>query len=88
MKVIKQRIYIIILLIFISMLVLIIRLGYVQIVKGTVFLERAYDLWTREIPVDGQRGKIYDRNGKLIVGNTLAPTVAIIPKQVKTKNMP
>lgn len=85
MKVIKQRVYLIVLLIFISMFVLIFRLGYVQIVKGTVFLERAYDLWTREIPVDGQRGKIYDRNGKLIVGNTLAPTVAIIPKQVKDK---
>ncbi len=41
MKVIKQRIYIIILLIFISMLVLIVRLGYVQIVKGTVFLGKS-----------------------------------------------
>jgi stage V sporulation protein D (sporulation-specific penicillin-binding protein) len=35
--------------------------------------------------VSTQRGKIFDCNGKLIVGNTLAPTVSIIPKQVKDK---
>lgn len=85
MKVIRMRIVGMLVLMFIATLVLIMRLGYVQIVKGTALLERAYELWTRDIPVDGQRGNIYDRNGKLIVGNTLAPTVAIIPKQVTDK---
>lgn len=53
--------------------------------KGEVYIERAYDLWTRNIPCSYKRGKILDTNGKLVVGNTLAPSLAIIPKQVKDK---
>ena len=45
----------------------------------------AYDQWTRDIPIEGKRGNIYDRNGKLIVGNSLSPSVAIIKRQVKDK---
>ncbi len=62
-----------------------IRIGYIIILKGDVYVERAYELWMRNIPVSNQRGKIYDRNGELIVGNTISPTIAIIPKQVKNK---
>ena len=47
------------------------------------YYERALELWTRSAPVSGRRGNIYDRNGKLIVGNELAPTIIAIPKQVK-----
>lgn len=70
----------------IAFVIIIVRVGYVQVVKGTTFVERAYDLWTRNIPVSGRRGNIYDRNGKLIVGNTLAPSLSIIPRQVKDKD--
>lgn len=55
------------------------------VVRGDTYIERAYELWTRNIPVSSQRGKIYDCNGKLIVGNTISPSLAIIPKQVKDK---
>lgn len=61
------------------------RIGYIQFVKGETYIERAFELWTRNIPVSAKRGKIYDRNGKLIVGNTIAPTISIIPKQIKDK---
>ena len=71
--------------ILILFIVLLIRLGWIQIFHGTAYIERAYDLWTREITVNARRGNIYDRNGKLIVGNTLSPTISIIPKQVKDK---
>ena len=45
----------------------------------------AYDQWTRDIPIEGKRGNIYDRNEKLIVGNSLSPSVAIIKRQIKDK---
>ena len=69
----------------IGFIVILLRLGYIQFFKGDVFIERAYDLWTRNIPVAAKRGNIYDRNGKLLVGNTLSPTVMIIPSQVEDK---
>lgn len=85
MKIIRKRIFITLYVFLFVFLIIFIRLGYIQIVKGEAYIERAYQLWTRNIPVSTQRGKIYDRNGKLIVGNTLAPSVSIIPKQVKDK---
>ncbi len=46
---------------------------------------QAFLSWSREIPIEGKRGNIYDRNGQLIVGNMLAPSVATINKQVTNK---
>ena len=46
----------------------------------------AYEQWTRDIPIEGKRGKIYDRNGNLIVGNSLSPSVAVIKRQIKDKD--
>lgn len=66
-------------------LVLVFRLGYIQFVEGKQITEKAYDLWSRNIPVEGQRGNIYDRNGKVIVNNVLAPSVALIPRQIENK---
>ena len=85
MKKIRKRITIFIYLVLISFVVVLVRIGYVQIIKGDVYIERAFELWTRSIPVSAKRGRIFDRNGKLIVGNTIAPTISIIPKQVKDK---
>ena len=46
----------------------------------------AYDQWTRDVPIEGKRGDIYDRNGKLIVGNSLSPSIAVIKRQIKDKD--
>src|SRR5690554_2994876 len=85
MKTVRNRIFVLLYVFLILFIVIAFRVGYVQVVKGEVYLERAFELWTRNIPVSTQRGKIFDRNGKLIVGNTLAPSVSIIPKQIKNK---
>ena len=45
-----------------------------------------YDQWTRDVHIEGKRGDIYDRNGKLIVGNSLSPSVAVIKRQIKDKD--
>lgn len=85
MKKINKRIKIGIISITFMFLLLIGRLLYVQIFNNELYINRAYDLWTRNIVVNSRRGNIYDRNGKLIVGNTLAPTISIIPSQIKDK---
>lgn len=86
MKIINKRIKLSILIIFLLFIVLICRLSYIQIFKNEIYINRAYDLWTRNIVVNSRRGNIYDRNKKLIVGNTLAPTVSIIPSQINDKD--
>ncbi len=86
MYVFKKRIFIFYLAIFLGVLSILIRLSYVQIFLGATYYDRALDLWSRSVPVEGRRGNIYDRNGNLIVGNSLAPTVVVIPRQVKNKD--
>lgn len=81
----KKRIFVIYLIILIAFFILAIRLSYVKIIKGEEYLIKAQELWTRCAPVIGARGNIYDRNGKQIVGNSLAPTIVVIPRQIKDK---
>ena len=65
---------------------LVIRLGYVMFFLTNKIAPMAYDQWTRDVPIEGKRGDIYDRNGKLIVGNSLSPSVAVIKRQIKDKD--
>ena len=81
-----KRIIMIYIIVLIGFIFLFIRLSYVKIVKGQDYYNLALDLWTRTAPTKGVRGNIYDRNGNLIVGNYLAPTVVVIPKQIENKD--
>ncbi|WLD95062.1 stage V sporulation protein D [Alkalihalobacillus sp. AL-G] len=59
------------------------RLGYVQFVKGNWLTGLALDSWSRNVPFEPKRGEIFDRNGIPIATNISAPTVYIVPRQVK-----
>lgn len=83
---IKKRILTIYIAILIGFLVIIGRLSYVKVIKAEEYYKKALDLWTRSAPISGIRGNIYDRNGELIVGNKLTPTIIAIPKQIKNLN--
>ncbi len=82
---IKKRILISSIFIYIGFLFIVVRLTYVKVIKAEEYYYKALDLWTRSAPISGIRGNIYDRNGELIVGSTLTPTIICIPKQVKEK---
>lgn len=84
-RLIKKRITIIILVFIISFIALVSRLCFISFKKSDFINQKAYDQWTRQIPINSGRGKILDRNGNLIVGNKLALTVASINRQVKNK---
>lgn len=79
---IKKRIFILNLIIIILFSTLFLRLIYVKSVKNNDYYQKAIELWTRSAPIQGTRGNIYDRNGNLIVGNSLTPTLIAIPKQI------
>ncbi len=83
---IKKRVLFTYFLIIIAFVCLFIRLTFVKVVKSAEYYELALDLWTRNAPIEGRRGNIYDRNGKLIVGSKLTPTIIAIPKQVQNKD--
>ncbi|MBS4189125.1 stage V sporulation protein D [Bacillus sp. FJAT-49705] len=60
-----------------------IRLGYVQFFLGNTLTDGAKELWSRDIPFEPERGEIVDRNGVPLATNISAPTVYVVPRQVK-----
>ncbi len=79
---IQRRLIIVLSMISIYVLGLIVRLGYLQIVGSDELVDKAEALWSRELPIEGQRGLIYDRNHDIVVDNEIAPSVIVIPRQV------
>ncbi|WP_071395432.1 stage V sporulation protein D [Bacillus tuaregi] len=59
------------------------RLGYVQLLLGDGLTEKAKGLWSRNIPFEPNRGEIVDRNGVALATNISAPTVYVVPRQIK-----
>ncbi|WP_419888564.1 stage V sporulation protein D [Neobacillus niacini] len=64
-------------------LIIDVRLGYVQFVLGDKLTGQAKGSWSRNIPFEPKRGEIIDRNGVPLATNISAPTVYVIPRQVK-----
>ena len=64
-------------------LIIDVRLGYVQFVLGDKLTGQAKGLWSRNIPFEPERGEIIDRNGVPLATNISAPTVYVVPRQVK-----
>ncbi|MBP0724810.1 stage V sporulation protein D [Bacillus sp. RG28] len=59
------------------------RLGYVQFIIGDVLSKRAENSWSRDIPFEPKRGEILDRNGVALATNKSAPSIVVVPRQIK-----
>lgn len=68
---------------FILFTAIVVKMGVITFYSANEINKKAYDLWSREIPISTSRGLILDRNGNVIVGNELCYTVCSINKQVE-----
>ncbi|WEG15718.1 stage V sporulation protein D [Alkalihalophilus pseudofirmus] len=59
------------------------RLGYVQFALGDWLTDRAEDSWSRDVPFEAKRGEIKDRNDIVLATNISAPSILVVPRQVK-----
>ena len=66
-------------------LVLIVRIAYIQIAKADEYQEMAYEQQTRDRLITPQRGTIFDRNGVGIAVTENVNAVSVIPAQIKDK---
>ncbi len=62
---------------------LMVRFFYIQVVWSEELNYRALDQWTREIPIVAERGKVVDRNGRILADNNTAYTVFARSNAVK-----
>lgn len=63
--------------------IMVIRLSYVQFITGDRLTSQATDLWSRDIIFEPDRGHILDKNGVILAENVSAPSIVIIPRQIK-----
>lgn len=79
---VKQRLNWLLIFIVICFSILVISLWYLQMIKGEEFKERAVENCIRALVEDAPRGRIYDRQEKLLVTNRPVVVVSIIPAEV------
>ena len=62
------------------------RLTYLMVIRGEYYSDKAQKLHERERPVKAARGKILDRNGKVLADNRAVTTVSVIHSQISDEN--
>lgn len=79
----RKNLIIILALVFVFMLLLCLRLGWIQIVKGDEYSEKAVEQQTRDTPIEAERGVIYDTNGKELAVSTACYTIWVRPTDIR-----
>ena len=82
---IDKRIKILFLVLLFCFLLIILRVFYVQIIDYKKLNKYAKNLWSRDLPVEANRGKILDRNGVVLADNITTTSLVLIPNQIKNK---
>ncbi len=84
-KNINKRIKIMLLLFGFILLMVILKVFYVQVFDYKKLSSLASDLWSRNLPIEASRGKILDRNGVVLADNVTTTSLVLVPNQIKNK---
>lgn len=84
-KKIDERIKITFLVMLILFIFIILRVFYIQVFDYKKLNEYASDLWSRDLPIEANRGLILDRNGVVLADNLTTTSLVLIPNQIKEK---
>lgn len=79
----NERIKYILFIFLIIFLIIFLRIFYVQAFLYNKLSNLSDDLWSRNLPISAERGKILDRNGKTIADNITITSLVLIPNQIK-----
>jgi len=85
LKKIDERIKIIFLIMLILFVFIIIRVFYIQVIDYKKLNQYASNLWSRDLPIEANRGLILDRNGVVLADNLTTTSLVLIPSQIKDK---
>ena len=66
-------------------LTIILKVIYIQVFEYEKLKNLSSDLWSRNLPIEADRGKIYDRNGIVLADNITTTSLILIPNQIKEK---
>ncbi len=84
-RVSKKRLVLVLVLACALFFVLVLRTGYLQLIKGDWLTAKAMEQQTRDIPIEPKRGTIYDKNMKEMAVSVTKYTIWCKPVEVKDK---
>ncbi|MBR1718330.1 MAG: stage V sporulation protein D [Bacilli bacterium] len=84
-KNIHIRIKIVFLGIILLFFLIIFKVFYIQVFNYKKLNKLAESLWNRNLPIEANRGKIYDRQGVVLADNKTTVSLVLIPNQIKDK---
>ena len=79
------RIRIVFIFITIVLLIIVLKVFYIQVFQYNKLNSLASDLWSRNLPIKASRGKILDRNGKVLADNITTTSLYLVPNQIVNK---
>lgn len=84
-KKIHIRIKIVLVVILLLLLLIIGKVFYIQVVQYKKLNKYASSLWSRNLPIEANRGRIFDRNGSVLADNLTTTSLVLIPNQIEDK---
>ena len=80
-----KRIKIILLFILLFFVVITFKVFFIQVFQYDKLSNLASSLWSRNLPIEADRGKITDRNGEILADNITTTSLILIPNQIEDK---
>lgn len=84
-KKIHKREKIIFLIIILCFILIICKVFYIQVIDYNKLNKLANALWSRNLPIEANRGKIKTSDNKVIADNLTTTSLILIPNQIKNK---
>ncbi len=81
----NKRIRIVFVISLIVFFFVIVKIFYIQVIEYKKLNTLASELWSRNLTVQADRGRILDRNGKVIVDNVTTVGLYLVPSQILNK---
>ena len=66
-------------------LVIFFKIVYIEMVDYKKLSSLALDLWSRDLPIEANRGLILDRNGVVLADNITTTSLVLVPNQIQNK---
>lgn len=86
-KGIHKRIKIVLLIILFIFAIIIAKVFYIEVIDYKKLNSLASGLWSRNLPIEADRGNIYTVDGESIASNLTTTSLVFIPNQIKNKDL-
>lgn len=86
-KGIHKRIKIVLLIILFIFIIITAKVFYIEVIDYKKLNSLASGLWSRNLPIEADRGNIYTVDGEAIASNLTTTSLVFIPNQIKNKDL-